>query len=102
MEFLLSAEAFPASRAVEVGLLNELVAPEEVLPRATELARMLAAGPTAAYACVKESLAFGATHTLVETLAKEDELQTRAGGTEDHRNAVQSFLAKQPPVFTGR
>jgi 2-(1,2-epoxy-1,2-dihydrophenyl)acetyl-CoA isomerase len=35
-------------------------------------------------------------------LEKEDELQTRAGATADHAAAVASFLAKQPPVFTGR
>jgi 2-(1,2-epoxy-1,2-dihydrophenyl)acetyl-CoA isomerase len=38
----------------------------------------------------------------VDTLAKEDELQTRAGDTADHRAAVRSFLAKEVPVFTGR
>ena len=101
-ELLLLGQPFTSERALEIGLLNELVAPEEVLPRATELARLLAAGPTAAYACVKESIAFGDSHTLVETLAKEDELQTRAGKTADHANAVRSFLAKQPPVFEGR
>lgn len=101
-ELLLLAKPFSSERALEIGLVNELVAPEEVLTRATELARLLAQGPTAAYACVKEALAFGATHTLVEALAKEDELQTRAGFTADHANAVASFLAKQPPVFEGR
>jgi 2-(1,2-epoxy-1,2-dihydrophenyl)acetyl-CoA isomerase len=101
-ELLLLAQPITSERALEIGLLNELVAAEEVLPRATELARLLAQGPTAAYACIKESIAFGTTHTLVETLAKEDELQTRAGATTDHANAVRSFLAKQPPVFEGR
>jgi len=101
-ELLLLAQPFTSERALELGLLNELVAPEEVLPRATELARLLASGPTAAYACIKESLAFGSAHSLEETLAKEDELQTRAGRTADHANAVRSFLAKQPPVFEGR
>jgi 2-(1,2-epoxy-1,2-dihydrophenyl)acetyl-CoA isomerase len=99
---LLLAEPFTAEQALEMGLLNAVVPPEQVLPAAVELAGRLAVGPTAAYACIKESLAFGASAGLVETLAKEDELQTRAGGTEDHRNAVRSFLAKQPPVFTGR
>ena len=69
---------------------------------ATELAVRLAAGPTAAYACIKESLAFGADSTLVEALGKEDELQTRAGQTSDHVNAVKSFLAKEIPTFEGR
>jgi 2-(1,2-epoxy-1,2-dihydrophenyl)acetyl-CoA isomerase len=99
---LLLAEPFTAEQALEMGLLNAVVPAEQVLTAAVELAGRLAVGPTTAYACIKESLAFGASAGLVETLAKEDELQTRAGATEDHRNAVESFLAKQPPVFTGR
>ena len=101
-ELLLLAQPFTSERALEIGLVNELVPAEEVLPRATALARLLAAGPTAAFACIKESLAYGSAHSLVETLAKEDELQTRAGRTSDHAGAVRSFLAKQPPVFEGR
>ena len=45
---------------------------------------------------------FPLARTLVDTLAKEDELQTRAGATQDHANAVRSFLAKTPPLFEGR
>ena len=99
---LLLAEPFTTEQALEMGLLNAVVAADQVLPASLELAVRLAAGPTAAYTCIKESLAFSAGASLVETLAKEDELQTRAGDTADHRAAVQSFLAKQPPVFSGR
>jgi 2-(1,2-epoxy-1,2-dihydrophenyl)acetyl-CoA isomerase len=38
----------------------------------------------------------------VETLAKEDELQTRAGAAEDHWIAVQAFVAKEAPKYVGR
>jgi 2-(1,2-epoxy-1,2-dihydrophenyl)acetyl-CoA isomerase len=99
---LLLAEPFTAEQALEMGLLNMAVAPEQVLPVAQELAARLAAGPTAAYACIKESLRFASDSTLVDALAKEDELQTRAGQTSDHAGAVRAFLAKQPPVFEGR
>jgi 2-(1,2-epoxy-1,2-dihydrophenyl)acetyl-CoA isomerase len=99
---LLLAEPFTTEQALEMGLLNVVVPAEQVLPVAQELAGRLAAGPTAAYACIKESLAFGSGATLVETLGKEDELQTRAGQTADHRAAVASFLAKEQPVFEGR
>jgi len=99
---LLLAEPFTSEEAFAMGLLDRLVAPEEVLQTAQELAARLASGPTEAYACVKESLRFGATHSLVETLAKEDELQTRAGRTQDHAHAVQAFLAKEKPSFVGR
>jgi len=99
---LLLAEPFTAEQALEMGLLNAVVAPEHVLATAQELAGKLAAGPTTAYACVKASLAVAATSTLEQALAEEDRQQTRAGATEDHRAAVQAFVAKRPPVFSGR
>lgn len=102
MALLLLAEPFTAEQALEMGLLNAAVAPEQVLPTAMELATRLAAGPTAAYACLKESVAYAADATLPEALAMEDELQTRAGATSDHAAAVRSFLAKSTPVFEGR
>ena len=99
---LLLAEPFHAEQALEMGMLNAVVAPEAVLPAALELADRLAAGPTAAYACIKASLRTAADSTLVEALAEEDRLQTLAGRTQDHAAAVRSFLAKEPAVFSGR
>ena len=99
---LLLSEPFTAEQALEMGMLNVVVPAEQVLAVATELAQRLAAGPTVAYDCIKQAVAFGATHDLVAALAKEDELQTRAGQSADHRGAVPAFLAKQAPVYTGR
>jgi 2-(1,2-epoxy-1,2-dihydrophenyl)acetyl-CoA isomerase len=98
----LLAEPVTAEAALEMGLVNAVVEPERVLPAAQELAARLAAGPTAAYAAIKESLAFAADSTLAQALGKEAELQARCGATEDHRNATAAFVAKQKPVFTGR
>ncbi|HJQ43206.1 MAG TPA: enoyl-CoA hydratase-related protein [Jatrophihabitantaceae bacterium] len=98
----LLAEPITAESALEMGLVNAVVEPDRVLPAASELASRLAAGPTAAYAAIKESLAYAATTTLEQALAKEGELQARCGATEDHRNATSAFVAKQKPVFTGR
>ena len=98
---LLLAEAFTAEQALEMGLLNAVVDADQVLPVAMELATRLAAGPTTAYACIKQSIAHAADATLVQALAREDELQTTAGATLDHAAAVRAFLAKQAPVFVG-
>ncbi|MFD7418609.1 enoyl-CoA hydratase, partial [Kitasatospora purpeofusca] len=51
---------------------------------------------------LKESMAYGAGHTLAEALEKEDELQTRAGASQDHTIAVEAFLAKEKPVYLGK
>jgi 2-(1,2-epoxy-1,2-dihydrophenyl)acetyl-CoA isomerase len=98
----LLAEPVTAEAALEMGLLNAVVEPERVLPAAQELAARLAAGPTTAYAAIKESIEFAATSSLEDALAKEAELQARCGATDDHRNATAAFVAKQKPVFTGR
>jgi 2-(1,2-epoxy-1,2-dihydrophenyl)acetyl-CoA isomerase len=97
----LLAEPITAEAAFEMGLVNALVDPDRVLPAAQELATRLAAGPTAAYAAIKRSLAVAATSDLATALATEGDLQTAMGQTEDHRNATAAFVAKQKPVFTG-
>lgn len=98
----LLAEPVTADAALEMGLVNAVVEPDHVLPAAKELAARLAAGPTAAYAAIKESIAYAADSTLAQSLAKEAELQTAMGATADHRNATAAFVAKQEPVFLGR
>jgi 2-(1,2-epoxy-1,2-dihydrophenyl)acetyl-CoA isomerase len=95
------AEPVNAESALEMGLVNAVVEPDRLLETAQELAARLAAGPTAAYAAIKQSIAFAATADLPSALAKEDELQTAIGRTQDHRAATIAFVNKQKPTFTG-
>lgn len=98
----LLAEPVDPADALAMGMVNAVVADDLLQPTAHELATRLAAGPTTAYAAIKESIAFAATHTLGESLAKEAEMQLRTGATFDHRAAVDAFVNKQKPTFTGR
>ena len=64
MEFLLTAEPLPAERALELGLLNEIVAPNELMDRARWWAgRILANGPLAIQA-TKESYSLSARQAV--------------------------------------
>ncbi|KIF05239.1 enoyl-CoA hydratase [Streptomyces sp. RSD-27] len=101
-DLLLFPRSITAREAHELGIVNRLVPAEDLHAEAEAVARALASGPTVAYAAIKESLAYGASHTLSEALEREDVLQTRAGASEDHSIAVQAFLAKQPPEYLGR
>jgi 2-(1,2-epoxy-1,2-dihydrophenyl)acetyl-CoA isomerase len=96
------AEPVTAEAALEMGLVNAVVESERVLPAAQELAARLAAGPTAAYAAIKQSIAYAAASDLESALAKEGELQVAMGHTEDHRTSTAAFVAKQKPTFIGR
>ncbi|WP_432157678.1 MULTISPECIES: enoyl-CoA hydratase/isomerase family protein [unclassified Streptomyces] len=101
-DLLLFPRTVKAQEAYELGIANRVVASAELRAEAEKVARGLAAGPTVAYAALKEAVAFGLTHSLAETLEKEDELQTRAGQSEDHQIAVQAFVNKERPKYLGR
>ncbi len=100
-ELLLLGESFTAEQASQWGLLRAVVAPEQLLEVALELAGALAAGPTAAYAEIKRALAVGAVSPLAQALAAEAAAQARLGATKDHAGAVEAFLAKRRPTFEG-
>ncbi|MFF8384408.1 2-cyclohexenylcarbonyl CoA isomerase [Streptomyces kanasensis] len=101
-DLMLFPRTLSAREAYDLGLVSRLVPAAELAAEALAAARALAEGPTVAYAAIKASMAYGAGHTLAETLEKEDELQTRAGASEDHRIAVDAFLAKRRPQYVGR
>ncbi len=99
---MMLAEPVSPAQALEMGLVTAVVPDDKVLPAAHELASRLAAGPTVAYACIKEAIAYGGTADLADALEREADLQARAGATQDHRNATAAFVAKQQATFEGR
>ncbi|MFF4351752.1 enoyl-CoA hydratase/isomerase family protein [Streptomyces sp. NPDC001530] len=101
-DLLLFPRSITAQEAYELGIANRLVPAAELRTEAEKVARGLASGPTLAYAALKESLAYGLSHSLDETLEKEDELQARAGASEDHTIAVEAFVNKEKPKYLGR
>lgn len=101
-DLLLFPRSITAQEAYDLGIAGRVVPAAELRAEAEKTARALAAGPTLAYAALKESVAYGLTHSLEETLGKEDELQTRAGQSADHAIAVQAFVNKEKPKYLGR
>lgn len=101
-DLLLFPRSITAQEAYQLGIASQVVPAADVAAEAGRAARKLAEGPTLAYAAIKESVAFAAGHSLEETLAKEAELQARAGASEDHAIAVQAFVDKQQPRYLGR
>ncbi|MFE1439325.1 enoyl-CoA hydratase/isomerase family protein [Streptomyces sp. NPDC058739] len=101
-DLLLFPRNISAQEALELGIANRVVSPDALRSEGEAVARMLAEGPTVAYAALKESVAYGLTHSFSETLEKEDELQARAGASEDHAIAVQAFVNKEKPKYLGR
>jgi len=102
MEFLLTAEAFPASRALELGLLNEVVDPEDLMPTALRWAeRILANGPFAVRA-TKESVVRGMSGTLRDAYKIESELSSVVFASQDAKEGPKAFAEKRTPRWQNR
>jgi 2-(1,2-epoxy-1,2-dihydrophenyl)acetyl-CoA isomerase len=102
MELLLMPRTLDSQEALALGLVNRVVPADALAVEAATLAATLSKGPTLAYASIKQSVAFAATHPLEEALAFESRMMARTGGSEDHLHAVRSFVAKEKPTFEGR
>jgi enoyl-CoA hydratase len=103
-DIILTGRQVPASEALAIGLVDELVEPDQVLDRAIERAAGLAAGAVAAQALAKRAVDRGLDITLDGGLDLEQQLFVEVFGTDDAAIGVQSFLEHGPgkATFTGR
>jgi 2-(1,2-epoxy-1,2-dihydrophenyl)acetyl-CoA isomerase len=102
LELLYFPRTIPSEECLELGLATKVVPADALAEEVRQLARGLAAGPTQAYGAIRRSVAHSASNDLASSLAFEAEMMAMTGATEDHRAAVESFVAKQKPVFEGR
>ena len=102
MEFLLTAEAFPASRALELGLLNEIVPEESLLERAYSWARRITANAPLAVQATKESVLRCLALDLEAAYALEQEISSVVFQSEDAKEGPKAFAEKRPPVWQGK
>lgn len=101
-ELMMLAEPVSAEDALALGLVTEVVPDEELPGRAAAFATRLADGPTVAYGAIKAALHFSAGADLVTALNREGELMAATGASQDHKDAVAAFVAKEKATFHGR
>lgn len=95
----LTGETIDTARALEYGLVSEVVAPEALMPRAMEVARAIAANPGHATRMAKRLLREGQDMKLAPLLELSAAYQALAHHTQDHGEAVAAFLEKRAPEF---
>jgi enoyl-CoA hydratase/carnithine racemase len=104
LKWFMSGRVFDGQEAFDKGLVSELLAPEELLPRARALAREFTASTSAVSVAIARRLLWrmqGAAHPR-DAFALESKALWYVGGAPDSREGVLSFLEKRAPQFTMR
>ena len=96
------APQISAEQARQWGLIWDVVEDAELMPKATEIARRLAEGPTLALARIKAALNQASGNDLSQQLDLERDSQRELGKSEDFREGVSAFLAKRKANFKGK
>lgn len=99
LEMLLFDEPLPADKALELGIATRVVPAAELEDEVAKLAQRFAHGPTMSFKETKALVSVAAE--VAEAAAREAEAQLRLAHTKDHSAAVQAFIAKEKPNFTG-
>jgi enoyl-CoA hydratase len=101
MEMLLVGRSFSAQEALEMGLINTVVAQRELLPKALELAELLAANGPLAVSKIKEGVIRSSGLSLAESYQIENEVSAAVMTSRDAREGPRAFKEKRKPKFTG-
>ncbi|KAA0071518.1 enoyl-CoA hydratase [Tardiphaga sp. P9-11] len=100
-ELMFTAEKVEANRAEAIGLFNRVVPDDRLQDEAFILARGMAQGPTLALRYMKDNLDEALAFDFATARDHEAERLIRTTMTADHREAVQAFIEKRKPNFTG-
>jgi len=100
-EMFFTAEPIPAARAAEVGILNHLVAPEELESRTYALARVIATRSSAAIAAFKEAMRVMSEAVAVSPSTYEylHSLRRNVYFGPDYEEGLRAFREKRPAAF---
>ena len=100
-ELTLMGDRLPAETALEWGLINRLVADDELMTQARSLAETLAQGPMS-LGLIRGLLWDSVDANYEEQLNNERWAQRTAGQTQDHREGVKAFNEKRDADFVGK
>lgn len=102
LEITATGDEVSAAKALEYGMVNRVVAPEQLEVETLAFANKLAQGPTYGIGLTKKLINDGLERSLSEVLEMEADAQHLAGKSYDFREGVTAFIEKRPARFEGR
>jgi 2-(1,2-epoxy-1,2-dihydrophenyl)acetyl-CoA isomerase len=100
-ELAMLGERLAATKALEWGLINRVVADERLREETAALAARLSGGPTRSYAGTKRQLNNWLYSRMGEQLELEAQIQREMAGSDDFVEGATAFVEKRPARFSG-
>lgn len=100
-EMILTGNTYDAARGLQMGLVSRVVADDALIDSAQQLAEQVTANPPRTLRLAKRLLREGQQQRLSDVLELSSALQALAHETPDHEEAVDAFLERRTPRFTG-
>jgi enoyl-CoA hydratase/carnithine racemase len=100
-ELIFTARRIDAKTALEIGLVNRIVEPDQLMPAALEMAREIAKNGPIGVAQAKFAINNGMEASLGVALPLESKAYEVTIPTKDRLEALAAFAEKRKPVFTG-
>lgn len=100
-ELMLTGRLMPASEALSIGLVHEVVAPADFAEALARWTARFAAGPPGAYRWTKRAIHRSLATDMEGEFEFEILAQVQCLQTADHAEGVAAFRARRPPEFTG-
>jgi len=102
MQMVLGGEVITAAEAYRIGLVNEVTAAAELIPRAEAIAAKIVANAPLAVQYAMEAVNKGMEMTLAQGLFLEATLFGVCCATEDKKEGTAAFLEKRAAAFKGK
>ncbi|MCB1009300.1 MAG: enoyl-CoA hydratase/isomerase family protein [Acidobacteria bacterium] len=102
MRLVLSGDMIPAAEAKEIGLVEMVVAPEELRAKTLELAAKIASKSPLTLKVAKEAVRASERLAIEEGILYERDLFCLCFSSEDKQEGVEAFLQKRPAAWKGR
>jgi enoyl-CoA hydratase len=101
-EYIMGGDMIDAKRAYEIGLVNRVYPPDQLMAETKKFAAKLTKLPGFALKMAKHAINFGYDLALDNALRLETECCSQCFSTDDQKEGMKAFLEKRKPAFKGR
>lgn len=102
LELMVFGKTLKPAEAYELGIVNGVFSPEELLEKVASRAKRLAAGATLAIGHIKRAVYEGIELPLAEALQREQDLMEPLFDSKDAEEGIRAFVEKRKPAFQGK